>query len=573
MGLVVLAALAHVACGADDSENSGPGLGGMAGSGAVSGTGGRAGSGAGAGGSSGAGATAGSAGSGGVAGSGGAAGSGGVAGSGGSNYELPFTPPTCNPSDNETLIIKSTSDFGKINNAGKRIFCVQPGDYSSAKVVLSVAGTAAKPRIIVYDGATPAMQHPVKMSESVRAVLSGLEFSAAAKHWQVHGLTFRRKSPGTFVRFKDGSTNNLLDGVLIEDGGGGGGQLAFGASVDNTVQRSVLRNSIAQSGVDSHCLVIGSASGIRVVSNEFYDCAGDALQVHPGGVVKDVLIANNDLYLTPAAHSDCNGSTDPTKPGFGNCACAENAIDLKNGGIAAAPIRILNNRMWGFRKTDGKCSGTGSAGPAVAWSGDYEKSHVVIAGNIISDIGGRGMTLGTAAAKKSRISVNGNIIHDTGDTGIVAWGGYTQSEFYFNTFVKTGDYLQTNAGASALELRCNLMLDAGAKAGQSWDNKSTAAYNGFFNTTPFTTQASTDVVKPKTADAAGKDFCTTRKRITAQEQFCIPLVQPTSASPHAKACDPTVGSTKGIGVDDATKFTDFTGAPRVPGGALGALEL
>ena len=69
------------------------------------------------------------------------------------------------------------------------------------------------------------------------------------------------------------------------------------------------------------------------------------------------------------------------------------------------------------------------------------------------------------------------------------------------------------------------------------------------------------------------EFCFWRKLLTAPERVCIPNVVPSADSPHVDACDPSIGSRTGIGVDDVTgPWVDLLGNVRDGRPDMGAIE-
>ena len=73
------------------------------------------------------------------------------------------------------------------------------------------------------------------------------------------------------------------------------------------------------------------------------------------------LIANNDVYLTSARYTDCNGKQNP----LGQCAAAESGIALKTGGVKSNRVNVIDNRIWGFRKTDPTNRNSKAHGPGI----------------------------------------------------------------------------------------------------------------------------------------------------------------------------------------------------------------
>ena len=100
------------------------------------------------------------------------------------------------------------------------------------------------------------------------------------------------------------------------------------------------------------------------------------------------IVDNNHFYIDNTIYTDCNGHHDP----HGNCAYAENGIDLKAGSANPNnPMIISNNKMWGFRKSDKTNSYLDDPGDAmVAHYGIY---NTIIKNNVAFD-----STVGLAVA-------------------------------------------------------------------------------------------------------------------------------------------------------------------------------
>jgi len=92
------------------------------------------------------------------------------------------------------------------------------------------------------------------------------------------------------------------------------------------------------------------------------------------------IVDNNHMYINNEIYTDCNGNHDIN----GECAYAENAIDLKAGSNNPNnPIIISNNKMWGFRKSDRTNSYLGDPGAAIPIH--YNVKNVLIRDNLIFD--------------------------------------------------------------------------------------------------------------------------------------------------------------------------------------------
>jgi hypothetical protein len=501
-------------------------------------------------------------------GSGGDGGATGGSGGGGTSeanvYEVPIDLPSCAPAA-DVRIITTDADWDDINDPAIRVFCVHPGDYRAyGDIRLTADGTAGAERWIRWydpDAADDTTTHPVNMTEQDRAVVLHLRVGLdgdAADHWRIDRLTVRGAPWGNLVSF--GSSNNVLNRLLVEEGQSHQVTFADGAT-DNTLQNSVVRHTERVPDADRTCVnLAGGQIGTRIVANEIYDCAGDGIQFSPNtgyGYVE-----NNDIYLTSDLYSDCSGNLSDS----GLCACAENAIDFKSPRDRQWPlaeaewVRIERNRMWGFRPTDSACGGTGSPGTAVAiGSGDTNAvDFVLLRDNIIMDSPG-GVAIGVAPVRN--ISIIGNLLYDltharTDDyQGALTNGGDDHIEFYLNTVIDSRHWFRNGPAADENDLRCNIAIGSGGRPFSSveWGTNSTADYNFFYDTDPYTTEdPSHDISLPTAAEAAHEPLCFERKRLTAPETYCIEHGKPTAASPHWNACDDDLGSRADIGVDDAT---------------------
>ncbi|MCA9593615.1 MAG: hypothetical protein KC776_09905 [Myxococcales bacterium] len=542
LGLAVLplALGAFYGCG-DDSSGTPSGSGGAVDAGTDA-SGGAAGSGGSTGGSAGADA-------------GGAAGMAGAAGSGGggmskSQYEVPLSPPACDESDPTVRIIEKDADWADINDAAYRVFCVKPGDYTGLGTVsLTADGSAGKERWIRYwdpavSGEAP---HPAKQAESARAVVEELYLNDA-DYWVIQGLTVR--GGWSRVGLEHGTEHVVLDRLLLESA-----RVEIrDACNDNTLQNSVLRNAPLVPNADRICIVLSGGStndtdvaihGTRVVNNEVYDCT-DSIQLYqPGGVTHNTdfggtIIDENDMYLTPAIYSDCNGNLDPN----GDCACAENAVDIKAGGTSDQNmVQVSNNRMWGFKRSDPACGSTGSWGEAMVV---HVIANYVLAQKNVAWDNAKGLVLGN-----SHHSVIDNVVVDTEtpvtteDFGIQLSG--SKNEAYRNIVVDAQYW--GHVPGSETDWRCNTFIRSNAiYTAPSGSN--TFDYNFYFESTQLAQPGDHDIVASAAEDSKNEDLCFLAKRWTGPEQVCLPLAKPTAQSPQANACDPNLGSVPGVGIGD-----------------------
>lgn len=371
-------------------------------------------------------------------------------------YEVPVTLPACDD-DPSVAIVREPEDWDALNEPSKRVFCVTPGNYQVRGFMdVTASGTEGQPRVIrYYDPNSPKSDsHPVHQAEEARAVVAGFDFDNA-DWWVISGITLRATKDAsqtllilrdTRETAEDGGSHVVLDRLLVEGGGGGAGQILI-SEEGNVLQNSVVRNTHLEPNWDQHCVVVARSLGgvckdVRIVNNEIYDCGGDSIQVHGGGGVRGLsVIENNDFYITEALYRDCDRAD--------QCACAENALDLKNGGQSDAPLLIAHNRGWGFRPTLTRCSSTGSGGEAVVIHQDAQ--YLLMRGNVLFDSPGG---IHTPNEASHHVSLIGNVIADmvNGAQGIGQLHKAIQFEAYYNSLVKAGGI----SGGSDHHKACNL---------------------------------------------------------------------------------------------------------------------
>lgn len=482
----------------------------------------------------------------------------------GADYTLPVELPTCDESEDDVEIIRDDSDWQSVNDDQIRVFCVTPGDYSGVGVVeLTESGSENQRRYLRYwnPSAPNRTTHPVDTQESNRAIVRGFDLDGAS-YWTIHGITSRagsdRQNPtNKNVHIQNNSNHNIFDHVLVERGRGT--LFDFRSNSDaNSLQNSVVRWSVIRPNDDNMCANFSGedTQDNRIVRSELYDCAGDSIHVSPSGPGdnRGTLIADNDLFITPDLYSDCNGNRTPN----GDCACAENAIDVKaiqGGNSTSEPeehwLKILDNRMWGWRRTDSSCGSTGSSG-AIITTHFAPADFMYVKGNIFFD-GPLGWT--TSAEGVNNVTLASNIFWDLSRRGITMHHKAERVEAYHNTIVDVGNHHSHLARApSTNEFKCNTAIDAGTPASDNSDAR--ADYNAYFNSEPFQNNAN-DLEFASASEANAEEFCFERRIWTDPTETCIPHVLETEQSPHRDHCDPNLGSTSGVGVNDTTDPSFF----------------
>ena len=465
--------------------------------------------------------------------------------------------PSCQGSD--VMHIYQASQLALINDAPARVFCVYPGDYSEAgEIQLTADGTESAPRwILWYDPNNSTDQtHPVKLNVGNEALIVGLRFGISgnpANHWIVHRVTVRSGQ----VQFRNGSSNNVLSNMLIEQPGDGNAVTITENSDNNVIQYTVIRDTKKMPGKDNHCIGLSTQKNTQILSNEIYDCAGDSIQSFSSS--GPYVVRDNDIYITPEMYTNCAGVLTES----GDCACAENAIDFKGPGGRSFPltedqwVKIENNRIWGFRPSDAACATTGSRGESIQiGSGDTNQvDFVLVKNNAIWD-GVTAVAVGVATV--NNVSVQGNFIagmtHGKAEHKQAAIQNISGDTFemYSNIIASSDYWFRNKQNAERNDVRCNVLIDSNDRPFQdSWAADSQADYNFFYNTTEYGTETPDhNLVFPAASDAQHSDLRIERKRLTGPEVAFLPFGVVSSQSPQAFACDPFIGQRLGIGVDD-----------------------
>jgi hypothetical protein len=493
---------------------------------------------------------------------------GGHSASASSPYEVPVSLPACDSGNSKVQFISSVADWNTINDPLKTIFCVQPGDYlSKGNINLTTSGTSTEKRYIRYfNPSNPSDNtHPVNMSSSDRATVLRLTFQGAdfvvvdRLHVKQPIEEANSTSRNALVRFHGSyeSTDNVLNRLLAEGGGDGGGQINFNGAAGsdrNTLQLSVVRKTIIDPGNDIHCVLItGDAEDTRVISNELYNCAGDVLQLHPG-VYDGTIIANNDMY------------NDPDFVQY-----TENGIDIKGGGSSGSGNQVIIEGNRFFRL--GGEGGTGGSIGAIDFSNDTgEKAYILFKNNIFFDNPLPWTTnTGGGTGSSHHLSFVGNLIYNTGAAAIEPIKNTNSIEIYYNTVISVasgGKWLHgTTISPASQDVMCNVVIDGGGYTIPA--SGTTSDYNAYYNTSG--QLPGTNNVSGSTASASNNTSYTFQyKLLTGAQNYTIPNAVTSLSSPHKNMCSgASVGSRTGMGVDDASYSQADAGAALTSGGGSG----
>lgn len=260
--------------------------------------------------------------------------------------------PTCD------FTIRKAADWARVNDPEKTVICVAPAPtytYEQVGVVqLSASGTADRPRWLRWSNDDESV-HPALVPAEETAAIS--QFDLNGSHWIIDRLVVR----DAIYQPRVMGTGNILQRMVFErprswEGRPGGLMLNFWSGSDNAIVDSVFREPFRAKGIDSYAVYIHRAARITVQGNEFINLV-DGVQNGPeaGGGNRFV---GNEFYQTPEIYTNCSGVFDPD----GACACSEGMAIVAKGPADQPESYIENNLVWGFRKTDPVCAGSGTPG-------------------------------------------------------------------------------------------------------------------------------------------------------------------------------------------------------------------
>ncbi|HTY19807.1 MAG TPA: hypothetical protein VMH82_19000 [Myxococcota bacterium] len=487
----------------------------------------------------------------------------------GSFSDSPHLEPIPDPGPCDLVMNENNapSALPLLNDPSTRVFCVDPGDYRSAgQILLSASGTQQSRRYLRFN-ATDSLK---AVQRSQRAIFEMLIVKGS--WWVVQGLTIQPQAPSSYYYvYVEGGDHDIIDGNLIDgidhvktqlgEAGVYLGSFSSDPATYNSIQANVVRNGNASHRPVDYTGIAVSDVGAnndynKVLDNEVYDW-GDAIALTssradckfptlPHGTVID----GNEMYITGAKRIDCmTGAPDPN----GDCACAENGVDLKPDPGASAWTQVTNNRLWGFRPTQAvdTCGGTGSMGQAIT-AGNTCPGHVLVADNIVLD-----STVGVQPSGPSWI-IAGNLFYDLrtpmADREVLSQAIDTTStatnlSIEFNTIVDA-DNAYDDESSNTYTL-CNAVIDSLAVNGNGGarGTNHVTAYNFLYDTPANNFIGATNESFATDAQSQDTSYCFWRKRWTAPERVCVPFGATGTASPHAQAtsnCHPDIAASFGI---------------------------
>jgi len=504
----------------------------------------------------------------------------------------------------------------------KDVICIEAGDHTGrGTLTLGSSGTPGTQKVLRYYRNSDNDDEPSNQSVSNRANLSAIQTNNQS-YWIIHRLSLTEQSYTTHISSGSSSHNIVISRILAEGIGSSGPYgdesiIVIDGGTDIAVQNSVVRNCQVQPNRSHVAISVGNSTRTHVVNNEVYNCAKGIAQWF-NGPNSNFIVENNDVYVTPAFYTNCNGVDDPN----GECSKAKFLVGLDSGGTSQdAPTQIIKNRLWGIRwcDTNVSCSGGGAPGYAIAGGWDDAADWVIEKNNIIMDSGG-GISHGAGPTSRvSRHSAIGNIIYKTrvyngqSNAGIsyfaASGGAVFGHEIYFNTFidVQGNGWFESSGDVQNSDVRCNVSVNSTPAYGLAGGSGTQADSNVYYGTkdsgeTNKITRAlsvranntgynANDVVRPAVetgwaymalgsgmTGGSTPNFCqslgctvadgaitwkavrapyTVRRKlrtVAGGEPAIIPYAQVHTSAPEIGGCPVTTGSLQGIGINDNPLF-------------------
>ena len=430
-----------------------------------------------------------------------------------SQYEESVTIPPYDSLNSEMYLISTNSDWANINNPAIKYFYVLPGDYSHAglpsndyKVVLNSSGTSDNKRYIsLYNGNNT---HPGKLNTNQLAKVGFI--LQDANWWTIDRMSYWEKSDGMIPIKIENSSNNIINRYFTSNVAGGAIYI-YPNSNNNTIQNCRIQKNDISLHIDRAAFALSngtldsiSIKNTKVLNNEVYNFVDGFQAVKTGSANQNyinyegTIIDNNHFFIDSLIYTDCNGNQDNN----GDCAYAENAIDLKSGSENPNnPFVITNNMMWGYRKADNTNSTLSDPGAVIV--AHFNVNNVFIKNNLVYDAT-RGIAIGNpvnGAAMRNSIFSN-NIIYGIKGYSIVVYD--SDSLIFSNNLNKETGMDLANVNFSywwvfhnsiIMKTEHNLSVNTYDKLGVRNSSSSLLPLNnGYYNSTPGQMQDNTDSI-------------------------------------------------------------------------------
>ncbi len=487
---------------------------------------------------------------------------------------VPISVPNCSPNASTVVVSNNDQIAAAVDNSNIKVICLNPGSYSEIK--LDTAGTEQSPRYIIPNHANgAALPKPWNQPQNQRVKVSNVLFKSA--YWRVIGINVISDA-GLIIEFRIGANNNVVDNVLVEgiseriQPGAGNRTMTRirEATFYNHIQNSVLRNPPRVPGDDSHCLVIRDSRYNTIINNQIYNCPGDGIQINTyptaGWDNRGNKIINNEIYITDQLYAACsNSNIDANLTSTGDCACAENALDIKHNvdapvGNGQDKMVIRGNQMYGFRKTHSTCGGSGDqTGPAIYLQNAGTKD-ILIEGNVIANSDTGIQLKDTGNGGPDFLNIFNNMIYNIRKNRALHIAGGNNNQLSHNTIVFTlndGNILGRhsiavvgNAGSAVISNNLVLSSNINYRGYSDVSNPSnfTVINNGYVQqATPISDLPGiNDMVILNDPLQSYAQHCFSSQKHTAGIQKCYPYLEPGF---NAATVDTVKTSNYGVGYD------------------------
>ncbi len=269
-----------------------------------------------------------------------------------------ITLPTCDNKNREVMFITKIEDWKHINDSNKTIFCVKAGDYSKlGRIILKKSGTVNKRRYIILDNGNN--KHPVNLKKTMLAKVS-FELQNT-NYWLIDRMSYWDSNTAFIANILTQSDNNIFNRCYFSNVNGGA--IVLHPDSDNNIIQNcrIERDKISfmmdrasielnNNGKD-HVNIINN----KILNNDIVNAVDGIQLVNTNPLLlkslnyEGTVIDSNTIHIDNKIYTNCKGVPQQD----GQCAYAENAIDLKVGSLNFNnPIIISNNKMWGYRQAD-----------------------------------------------------------------------------------------------------------------------------------------------------------------------------------------------------------------------------
>ena len=437
----------------------------------------------------------------------------------------------------DRTVTTGDSSWAKIesNDGAYDVFCVRPGDHRSKGTLTLNACGGSRCWLILEDNGFRVHDNPWDMTLSDRARTKSIRIDA--DNWVIANIWV---DTGSGEGLRVDADDLLVHNVVVEAGEltthDNAVSLLSGAD-DITIQNSVIYNCARNTDADNAGVSINSpSSNVRLVNSEVFDCTD---QLIAGGSSSEgrhsgLKVENSDLYFTEDVYLS-----------GGDLMCAENHLDIKNGGTGPSNgPEIVHNRLWGARPADGsafECGGTGDRGGASVLLQDWT-DYAYVHRNIFYD-NQRNFSYGGGPDEFTHNNTfEANLIYGWRQyyAGQTAFAIRHTSDAdtalsWFNTLANGANQAESywmDAWGGNSAFRCNLVVD-----GRNVDRNDTDAdYTALIGDSD--SPGGTGNVSYSTSGASLGDYTYYRKLITGPELMTVEGVTVTTDSPAAlKSCD------------------------------------